>query len=162
MKKILRMLGKNKMPNPIQKIIALAIKNGYVPEKKKQGIDNFGIENALNSFYDNKLPSKVEIRAYIYNLKYKIENQAIDSYNLEKVIELAYEKGIEETLKQLYLELETYPAKMWKLNDGKLPYVIWQGKADEVEKFHLWRTGITDVMSIVKRLLTNLSPNKED
>ena len=62
-------------------------------------------------------------------------------------------KPEKELLKQLYLELEAYPQKVWKMYDGKLPFVFWKGKADENEKYQIWRTGITDAMSIVKRFI---------
>lgn len=66
------------MPNPIQKIIALATKNGFVPEK---------IKTKLDLELSGDFSILTEVMAF---------NQAIDSYNLEKIIELAYEEVVEE------------------------------------------------------------------
>ncbi len=71
------------------------------------------------------------------------------------------EKTIGEIKNALAIELTEYPNKMWTLNDGKMPFVIWEGKADEVEKFHIWRTGFIDATNLVKRYILALTKENE-
>ncbi len=66
------------MKNKIQNLIKLAKEKGYVPKKKK-------IELIEDDLYASKDPKISLSGAYGFN-------QAIDSYNLEKIIELAYEE----------------------------------------------------------------------
>lgn len=107
------------MTNQIQNLISLAIKKGYVPEKK----DNFDVSMEMT------------------NAKIDGYNQAIDSYNLEKIIELAYEK-VGEILKEKEQEaneiLKNSPKNFSAMG------------------------AIACIIDIKKSLLTNLSPNKEE
>lgn len=70
------------MTNPTQQIIKEAISKGFIPEKKELPIlENEG-RGTINEIREiNKVIGR---------------NKAIDSFQLEKIIELAYEKWIEE------------------------------------------------------------------
>jgi len=50
--------------------------------------------------------------------------------------------------------MKEYPNKLFELNNGKMPWVIFQGKADEEEKFTLYKLGFEDAMKILASLDT--------
>jgi len=45
--------------------------------------------------------------------------------------------------------MKEYPNKLFELNNGKMPWVIFQGKADEEEKFTLYKLGFEDAVKIL-------------
>ena len=49
-------------------------------------------------------------------------------------------------------EMREYPKKLFELYNGKMPWVIFQGKADEEEKFTLYKLGFEDAMKILASL----------
>lgn len=107
------------MTNPIQKIIEEAKAKGYVPEKN----------------YPHTYSSE---NSEIYDAYSRGFNACLDSYNLEKIIELAYEKWIEEIREKLK-EIKVYSNR--KEFESKL--------------------GLFHSVEDIGQLLTNLSPNKE-
>ena len=56
-------------------------------------------------------------------------------------------------LNQIAIEFTDYPSKMWKLHNGKMPFVLWKGKADEDEKFQIWRTGFNEASNMTRKIL---------
>jgi len=48
--------------------------------------------------------------------------------------------------------MKEYPNMLFELNNGKMPWVIFQGKADEEEKFTLYKLGFEDAMKILSAL----------
>lgn len=99
------------MTNPIQKIIKLSIEKGFVPERVKED-EIYEVSENGSGF-----------------------NEAIDSYNLEKIIELAYEKGRERGNQEMFIIADVCEKKGWSFDK----FLLLQGK-----------------------LLTNLTPNKEE
>ena len=54
---------------------------------------------------------------------------------------------------KLSVVFEKYPYDMWNINNGKMPFTLWQGKADDAEMFQLWRTGFNEAGTIIKKAL---------
>lgn len=110
------------MPNPIQKIIQEAKDRGYVPKKKDVSLSTFNEDF----------------------------NQAIDSYNLPKIIELAYEEGKKGDTLQ---DLENLRKELFEMMDENTNY---NGK---ITSSHFKKElNIT----LFCQLPTNLSNNKEE
>lgn len=63
---------------------------------------------------------------------------------------------LEEEKERLVREIEnkrSFPAEMFQLNNLKMPFVVQEGKADENEKFHIFRTGFQDAISQIINLI---------
>jgi len=74
------------MTNTTQQIIKEAKELGYIPEKK------YAETQISSTDYGNMQNALLKQRVESYN-------QAIDSYQLEKIVEFAYEKGREDIIK---------------------------------------------------------------
>ena len=55
-------------------------------------------------------------------------------------------------LERVEKEIQDYFTRMININDGKLPYVIFGGKADENEKITLYKSGLDDALKILTSL----------
>lgn len=53
-------------------------------------------------------------------------------------------------------EFAEYTEKQLKLYDGKLPFVVWEGKADEKEKITIYEQAMKDTAEILSTLLSDL------
>ena len=57
-----------------------------------------------------------------------------------------------EMIKDALEKMREYPKKMYELNNGKLPWVVFGGKADEEEKFAIYKLGFEDAIKILSSL----------
>jgi hypothetical protein len=68
----------------------------------------------------------------------------------------------DEDVGEMVEEMRTFPAEMFQIHNGKMPFVVFEGKADEGEKYQLFRLGFQDALSQVKhKILARLSESKE-
>ena len=86
----------------------------------------------------------------------KVFEEYIKPYVLKRVKEAE-----QEMLKRVVGEMKEYPKKLFELNNGKMPWVIFQGKADEGEKFTLYKLGFEDAMNLLSSLDKEINNNKE-
>ena len=63
-----------------------------------------------------------------------------------------FHQAITEERERVVGEMREYPKKLFELYNGKMPWVIFQGKADEEEKFTLYKLGFEDAMKILASL----------
>ena len=63
------------------------------------------------------------------------------------------EKKIVEEIEKT---VQDYMDRQYKLNNGKLPFVMFEGRADENEKVAIYMQGVNDVIRIINHLTNNL------
>lgn len=66
------------------------------------------------------------------------------------------EGEVQKMKNQTSIEFQDYPSKVWKINNGKMPFVMWNGKADEEEKFQIWRTGFMEASGLTKKVFIDV------
>lgn len=54
-------------------------------------------------------------------------------------------------IEEIEREVEDYPRKIFELYEGKLPFVIFKGKADEAEKMTIYTQAFKDVLSLLSQ-----------
>lgn len=150
------------MTNTIQNLIALAIKKGFVPEKKEEYSFKGDKPEKCDMICDHCVCwCGQEYACCNCGLKFipqKWLNQTLDSYNLEKIIELALEKGYADGY-----------ADGAKINEDTYKIAYEKGRGDvkkDIEEELLIKceceTGGCANCLRVCQLLDNLSPNKEE
>ena len=77
------------------------------------------------------------------------ESDRKETRNYLPLLEKAITQAIAEERKMVLREMKEYPKKLFELTNGKMPWVIWQGKADEEEKFTLYKLGFEDAIKIL-------------
>jgi len=70
------------------------------------------------------------------------------------LVSTSIQQAIAEERERVRGVMKAYPNKLFELNNGKMPWVIFQGKADEEEKFTLYKLGFEDAMKILASLDT--------
>jgi tyrosine-protein phosphatase YwqE len=84
-----------------------------------------------------------------------INHEEVDEYRakvksfLYQFIEKSYQLGREEVVGEIEKTAQEYFSKMININNGKLPYVIFGGKADENEKITLYKSGFDDLLKLI-------------
>ena len=91
----------------------------------------------------------------LYDVKGAYVNE-IESF-FQSFLITKIQEAEQEMIKRVVGEMREYPKMIFELNNGKIPWVIWQGKADEGEKFALYKLGFDDACKILSALqITNL------
>lgn len=54
----------------------------------------------------------------------------------------------------------SFPSKMFQIYEGKMPFAVFEGKADEKEKYQIFKLGFNDAISQVLSLLTEAKEEK--
>jgi len=88
------------MKNTTQQIIKEAKEKGFIPEKKE--LEDFLYKELIN--YHGTACQPVLVNGCVcelQNIQQRVISQAIDSFQLEKVIELAYEKLLQAEIERL-------------------------------------------------------------
>ena len=52
--------------------------------------------------------------------------------------------------REIVEKIENYPKIVLELHGGKIPWVVFQGKADEAEKFAIYEMAFRDVLNLIK------------
>lgn len=78
-----------------------------------------------------------------------------ESYSLGK------KEGVEGIEKKLD-DMRSFPAEMFQLYKGKMPFVVMEGKADENEKFQIFRLGFIDAVNQIKSSLLKESDSSKE
>jgi hypothetical protein len=60
-------------------------------------------------------------------------------------------EGEQEFSEKIIEEIREYLPRMLQVCGGKLPFVIFNGKADEDEKINLYKEGLEDAIKIIRR-----------
>ena len=90
-----------------------------------------------------------------------------DEYDVTKIqikelLAESIQQALAEERERVVGEMKEYPKKLFELNNGKMPWVIWQGKADEEEKFTLYKLGFEDAIKILSLQYKPLTINNKD
>jgi hypothetical protein len=89
---------------------------------------------------------------YLEGRKNKAPESYIDYFKARNFLLNEISLSEQSLLERVEKEIQDYFTRMININDGKLPYVIFGGKADENEKITLYKSGLDDALKILTSL----------